>query len=78
MIKNWSVEYIKSEIGKISFAESDPRMDGFVTWGCKKDLYELLWFIEDQLDNCSKYAFIEDDHIKTREQQQLLKVLGKE
>jgi hypothetical protein len=77
MIKNWSVEYIKSEIGKISFAESDTRMDGFVTWGCKKDLYELLWFIEDQLDNCNTYA-TEDDHIKTREQQQLLKVLGKE
>ena len=68
MIKNWSVSEIKTEISKISWAESDPRMDGFVTWGCKQDLYEILWFVEDKLRRCSTYAGEKDfilEHEKT-------------
>lgn len=60
MIIDWSVNDIKNEINKISWAESDPLMDGFVTWGCKKDLYEILWFVEDKLRRCSTYAGEED------------------
>jgi|TARA_B110000305_G_scaffold209000_1_gene241638 hypothetical protein len=77
MIKDWSVQKIRQEIAKIRFAENDPRMDGFVTWGCKKDLYEMLWYIEDELDKCSTYAD-EDDFIKRREQSILLRTLGKQ
>lgn len=64
MIKNWSVDDIKNEISKISWAESDPRMDGFVTWGCKQDLYEILWFVEDKLRRCSTYAGEEEFLLK--------------
>lgn len=60
MIQNWSTENIKSEISKISYAESDSRMDGYVTWRCKKDLYEILWFVEEKLRRCSTYAGEED------------------
>jgi hypothetical protein len=49
-------------------------MDGFVTWGCKKDLYELLWHIEDALDKCSTYAG-EDLFVRDREKQQTIKAL---
>ena len=77
MIKDWSVQKIRQEIAKIRFAENDPRMDGFVTWGCKKDLYEMLWYIEDELDKCSTYADV-DDFIKRREQSILLRTLGKQ
>ena len=76
MIRNWSVQSIKSEISKISFAENDAGMTGFVTWDCKKDLYRILWFVEDTLDNCSTYGG-EDEFLKSREQQKLLKTLGK-
>jgi hypothetical protein len=76
MIINWDKQMIKSEINKISFAESDPRMDGFVTWGCKKDLYELLWYIEDALEKCSDYV-TEEEHLKSRDKELMLKALGK-
>lgn len=56
MIKDWSLENIKHEVDKIAYAESDPRMDGFVTWGCKKDLYELKFYIEDKIAKCSHYS----------------------
>jgi hypothetical protein len=51
-------------------------MDGFVTWGCKQDLYEILWFVEDELAKCSTYED-EAEYVKKREQHILLKTLGK-
>ena len=77
MIRDWNKTDICNEISKIRFAESDPRMDGFVTWGCKQDLYEILWFVEDQLEKCSTYAG-EEEFVKKREQNKLLEILGKE
>jgi hypothetical protein len=56
MIIDWSKSDIKQEISRITWAATDPRMDGFVTWGCKQDLYELLWFVQEQLNKCSTYA----------------------
>ena len=77
MIKNWNTRSICSEISKISFAATDPRMDGFVTWGCKEDLYQILWYVQNELDKCSTYGEIEADYLKKHEQQMLLKALGK-
>lgn len=76
MIKDWNKTDICSAIQKITFAATDPRQDGFVGWGCKQDLYEILWFVEDELAKCSTYVD-EDEYVKRREQNQLLKVLGK-
>ena len=66
MIIDWSLKTIKEEVDKIKFAENDPRMDGFVTWGCKKELYEVLWYIEDTLEKCITYAG-EEEFVKARE-----------
>lgn len=64
MIIDWSKKTIKEEIDKIKFAEGDRYMDGFVTFACKKDLYEVLWYVEKKLNECGTYAgedkFIED------------------
>ena len=56
MIKDWNREKIEQEIWKIKFAATDPRMDGFVTWGCKQDLIRLKYYIEDALEDCSTYV----------------------
>ena len=74
MIVDWSLSDLKEGVNKISYAESDPRMDGFVTWGCKKDLYELLWHIDDALNECSTYAG-EDIFVRDREKQKTFKAL---
>ena len=75
MIIDWSLSDLKQSVNKISFAESDPRMDGFVTWGCKKDLYELLWHIEDALDKCGTYAG-EEEFLRERDKQKTFEALG--
>lgn len=76
MIINWNVNTIKTEIDKISHAEKDIGMTGFITWKCKKDLYEILWYVEDELAKCSTYAD-EQEFLKHRDQQKMLKTLGK-
>jgi len=55
MIIDWSIKTIKEEIDKIKYAEGDKMMDGFTTWGCKKDLYEIFWCVEKRLDECGSY-----------------------
>ena len=77
MIQDWDKAEICNLIRRITFGANDRYMDGFVTWGCKKDLYEILWFVEDELAKCSTYAD-EDEFVKKREQQKLLTILGKE
>ena len=46
MIIDWSIKTIKEEIDKIKYADGDKMMDCFTTWGCKKDLYEIFWYVE--------------------------------
>jgi len=75
MIKNWSLSNIKSEISKIAWAESDSRMDGYVTWSCKQELYEILWHVEDQLRRCSTYAG-EEDFLLKREKELTWRMLN--
>ena len=77
MIQDWNKADICNTIRKITFAANDNYMDGFVTWGCKKDLYEILWFVEDEIAKCSTYAG-EEEFIKKREQHKILTILGKE
>lgn len=74
MIKDWSVEKIISEISKIAYAEKDARMTGFVTWGCKQDLYQILWYCEQKLKECSTYAD-EDEYVKEHEKQEMWRTL---
>ena len=75
MIKDWNKTDICVSIKKITHAATDPRQDGFVSWGCKQDLYEILWFVEDELEKCSTYVD-EKEFIKKREQNKILKILG--
>jgi hypothetical protein len=74
MIIDWSVEKVKKEVDKITFAEGDPRMDGFTTWGCKQDLYEILWYVEEALKECGTYSN-EDDYIKEHQTDEMWDIL---
>jgi hypothetical protein len=76
MIKDWSLPQVKDNIDKIAWGESDKNMDGYVTWGCKQDLYQILWYVEDALDKCSTYVD-EQEYTKRRDQQKILQALGK-
>ena len=77
MIKKWNVKNICSDISAITFAATDPRMDGFNTWGCKRDLYEILFYVQQELDKCGTYSDIEQDYLTKHDQEMMLRALGK-
>ena len=65
MIIDWSIKKVKTQIDKIVIAATDPKMDGWSTWGAKKDLYKILWYAEDSLKKLSKYTD-EEKFVKKR------------
>ena len=77
MIKDWNLQDICRTIGKITWAATDPRMDGFNTWGSKRELYELLFFVQQELDKCSTYGDMEEEYLKKHDQEMMLRALGK-
>ena len=74
MIRDWNREKIEQEIWKIKFAATDPKMDGFTTWGCKQDLIRLKYYIENALEDCSTYVG-EQEFIDQLEAERTFKVL---
>ena len=77
MFKDWNVDDIKREIDKIAWAERDIMMDGYVTWTCKQELYDILWYVEEKLSKCSTYA-LEEEYIKNHEFQVMWDILKDE
>ena len=77
MIKKWNIKSICSDISAITFAATDSRMDGFNTWGCKRDLYEILFYVQQELDKCGTYSDIEQDYLTKHDQEMMLRALGK-
>lgn len=75
MYINWSVSDIIQEINKIKRAENDPMATGFETWGCKQDLYQILWHLEDCLSRCSTYSG-EDDFLKKHDKEKTWRCLN--
>jgi hypothetical protein len=54
----------------MKYAITDPRMDGFVTWGVKQDLYKIKWAVDAALEKCPKYA-PEDEFLEEHAKQQV-------
>ena len=79
MIRNWNAGEIISELQKIYFATTDPRMDGYTTWACKQDLYRVQFALERMLKNCPTYS-LEDEWLEEqrleREKQQVWRTLN--
>ena len=77
MKRDWNKSDICNEISKITFAATDPRMDGFNTWGCKRELYDILFYVQEELDKCGTYSEVEEEYLKKHNQKMMLKALGK-
>lgn len=76
MLIEWDIYAIRSDIDKIARAESDWRFDGFNCWARKKELYELYWYIEDKLENCSTYT-PEEALLEERREQKIIRKIEK-
>jgi len=77
MIKHYSIDQIISGIHSARWQCSDPRMDGYTTWGIKQDLYQIKWIVDESLKRCPTYAG-EEQWLKEQEQKRLIKMLSEE
>ncbi len=79
MIRNWNAGEIISELQKIYFATTDPRMDGYTTWACKQDLYRVQFALERMIKNCPTYSpedqWLEEQRLE-REKEQIWRTLN--
>lgn len=74
MIKNWNVAEIENQLQRMYWACSDPRMDGFVTWGCKQDLYRVKFLVDELLKQCPEYS-VEAEWLREQEAEKIVKLL---
>ena len=51
-----NIKDIIRQIQSMYYATTDARMDGFVTWGVKQDLYKIKWLVDQELAKCPTFA----------------------
>lgn len=74
MIIRWDTKKIINDVQSMQYAATDPRMDGFVTWPVKQDLYKIKWAVDEALSKCATYA-PEEEFLEEHEKEQVMKVL---
>ena len=74
MIKRWNVAEIENQLQHMYWACSDPKMDGFVTWPCKQDLYRVKFLVDELLKKCPEYS-VEAQWLREHEAEQLVNIL---
>lgn len=74
MIITWSVEAVENQLQRMYYACTDPKMDGFVTWGCKQDLYRVKFLVDELLKKCPEYS-VEAEWLREQEAEKIVKVL---
>ena len=75
MIKHWNVESIVNQLRSCQYAMNDPRMDGFVTWGCKQDLYKIKFILDDILEKAPTYS-VEQDWLEEQAKEKTWKIIS--
>lgn len=76
MIRNWNVTEVENQLQRIYYACTDPRMDGFVTWGYKQDLYRIKFLLDELMEKCPKYAG-EEEWLREQEAEKIVQILKK-
>ncbi len=74
-IEKMGVERVKEQIWQYEHTATDPRMDGFVGWGCKQKLYEIKFALDEALARCPKYHG-EEEWIEEQRTEKAFRKLG--
>ena len=73
--KNWDVADIASQIYRLARSCSNPYTDGFTSFECKKDLYQLRQILDDALKEAPDFGELEKDWLDEQEKKRLVKIL---
>jgi hypothetical protein len=73
--KSWSVDDIIRQIHALSRECSSPYNDGFTSFECKKDLYQIQESINNALQNSPNFGDQEKQWLTEQEQKRIIKHL---
>lgn len=73
--KSWDVADIANQIHSLSRECSSHYNDGFTSFECKKDLYQLKYIIDDALSRAPTFGSIEEEWLTEQEKKKVVKIL---
>lgn len=71
----WDKSQIIRDISACAAQVGSPYNDGFSAWGCKKDLLDIQYHLEQTLKELPTFA-TEEEYFREREKQQVWKALN--
>jgi hypothetical protein len=74
---NYSITNAIIEVNRAQRECCDPRLDGFVAFGIKQDLYQLRSILDDALRRCPIFAG-ESEWLREQEKQKVIRILKDE
>lgn len=77
LMKTWNISDIKTQISRISLECKSPYNEGFTSFELKKELYELKFFIDQQLKSSPTFGG-EKEWLHEREKEHIIKLLKEE
>jgi hypothetical protein len=73
--KSWDVADISRQIHSLSRECSSPYNDGFTSFECKKDLYQLKQIIDNSITEAPNFGQLEEDWLQEQEKKRIIKHL---
>lgn len=73
-IQRWDAKEIKAQLDSCAFQLNNGYNDGFTQWGCKKDLLDIKYHLDELLRNSAKFAG-ENEYIQEKEKQRAWNIL---
>jgi hypothetical protein len=72
--KSWDASDVMSQISSLARECSSPYNDGFISWGCKQDLYKIQEAVNEAIRRCPTFAG-EQEWLTEQEQKRIIKIL---
>jgi hypothetical protein len=73
--KNWDVPDISRQIHSLARECSSKYNDGFTSFECKKDLYQLKHIVDTALAEAPDFGDLEQQWLTEQEQKRIIKIL---
>ena len=73
--KGWDLSEISIQINSLSRECSSPYNDGFTSFECKKDLYQIKSIVDNALSRAPDFGELEQEWLQEQEKKRIIKIL---
>ncbi len=73
--KSWDIAEISIQIHSLARECSSVYNDGFTSFECKKDLYQLKKIVDDALAEAPDFGDLEQEWLQEQEKKRIIKIL---